>query len=246
MDFMREINRISEVSEVKGEDGGKFSRKALEKYDKIMEDEPDESDVFDKRLFELEDSKLSGWEREKKFEELFELLDEDDGLVAEVDNMERVSGCPIGGHGGTWDWLRGNSLWYPRLDEIPKNPKTNPEGLTWKQILDKYGIDGITFKDGEPDFSTVSKGTVEIDNFSENRYGKGGNFDQACEKLSEQRGCTKEEVKAWMKENKYTWHERSDCKTMDKVPTEVHGNIRHEGGISEVKSAQEKKGEKEE
>jgi hypothetical protein len=88
MDFMREINRISEVSEVKGEDGGKFSRKALEKYDKIMEDEPDESDVFDKRLFELEDSKLSGWEREKKFEELFELLDEDDGLVAEVDRLK--------------------------------------------------------------------------------------------------------------------------------------------------------------
>ena len=168
-----------------------------------------------------------------------EILDDsDDEIIDEVDNMERVSGCPIDGHGGTWDGLRGNSKWYPDRDEIPKNPKTNPDGLTWGQILDKYGIDGIEFKDGEPDFSVVSKGTVEIDNFSENRYGKGGNFDQACEKLAEQRGCTKEEVKAWMKENKYTWHERSDCKTMDKVPTEVHGNIRHEGGISEIKSNQ--------
>lgn len=138
-----------------------------------------------------------------------------------VDNSEQVSGCPIDGHGGNWDGERGNSTWYPNRDEIPKNPKTNPEELTWGQILDKYGIDGIPFKDGEPDFSEVSKGTVEIDNFSENRYGKGGNFDQACERLAEQRGCTKEEVKAWMKENKYTWHERSDCKTMDKVPTEV-------------------------
>lgn len=166
-----------------------------------------------------------------------ELLDDtDDEIIEEVDNMERVSGCPIDGHEGTWDGLRGNSKWYPDRDEIPKNPKTNPDGLTWGQILDKYGIDGIEFKDGEPDFSVVSKGTVEIDNFSENRYGKCGNFDQAWEKLAEQRGCTKEEVKAWMKENKYTWHERSDCKTMDKVPTEVHGNIRHEGGISEIKS----------
>lgn len=176
-----------------------------------------------------------------------DLLDEtDDQNIEEVDNTERVSGCPIDGHGGHWDGLRGNSTWYPDRDEIPKNPKTNPDGLTWEQILDKYGIDGIPFKDGEPDFSEVSKGEVEIDNFSENRYGKGGNFDQACEKLAEQRGCTKEEVKAWMKENKYTWHEKSDCKTMQKVPTEVHGNVRHEGGISEIKNSQNNDENKEE
>jgi len=42
-----------------------------------------------------------------------------------------------------------------------------------------------------------------------------------------------------MRLSEHTWHERSDCKTMDKVPTEVHGNIRHSGGISEVKSNQE-------
>ena len=72
-----------------------------------------------------------------------DLLDEtDDQDIEEVDSMERVSGCPIDGHGGHWDGLRGNSTWYPDRDEIPKNPKTNPEGLTWGQILDKYGIDG--------------------------------------------------------------------------------------------------------
>lgn len=244
MEFGHGTGKLSEVSEVKGAGEPNFSQRALDKYDKIMGDEFDESAEFDKTLSELNDSKLDDREREKKFEQLFELLDED-GLIEEIDNMENVSGCPIDGHGGTWDGLRGNSTWYPRLEEIPKNPKTNPDGLTWKQILDKYGIDGVAFRDGEPDFSKVSKGTVEIDNFSENRYGKGGNFDQACEKLAEQRGCTKEEVKAWMKENKYTWHERSDCKTMDMAPTEVHGNVRHEGGISEIKSVQDRKGEEE-
>lgn len=165
------------------------------------------------------------------------LLDDgDDDLIEEADKTESVSGCPIDGHGGSWEGMRGNSMWYPERSEIPKNPKTNPDGLTWGQILDKYDIEGIPFKDGEPDFSDVSKGSVEIDNFTENRYGKGGNFDQACEKLAEQRGCTKEEVKEWMKENKYTWHEQSDCQTMEKVPTEVHGNVRHEGGISEMKN----------
>ena len=164
------------------------------------------------------------------------LTDEKDIDKPIAKELDEVKGCPIEGNGGHWEGERGNSKWFPNRDEIPKNPLTNPDGLTWGQILDKYGIDGIEFKNGEPDFSPVAKGTVEIDHFTDNRYGKGGNFDQACEKLAEQRGCTKEEVKAWMKENKYTWHERSDCKTMDKVPTEIHGNIRHSGGISEAKA----------
>ena len=124
------------------------------------------------------------------------LLDEtDDPNTADVDDTDKILGCPIDEHGGHWEGERGNSKWFPNLDDIPGNQKTNPEQLTWKEILDKYGIDGITFIDGEPDFSEISKGTVEIDNFTDNRYGKGGNFDQACEKLAQQRGCTKEEVK---------------------------------------------------
>lgn len=175
-------------------------------------------------------------ELSKLAQSMDKLTDEKDIDKPIAKELDEVKGCPIEGNGGHWEGERGNSKWFPNRDEIPKNPLTNPDGLTWGQILDKYGIDGIEFKNGEPDFSPVAKGTVEIDHFTDNRYGKGGNFDQACEKLAEQRGCTKEEVKAWMKENKYTWHERSDCKTMDKVPTEIHGNIKHSGGISEAKA----------
>ena len=175
-------------------------------------------------------------ELSKLAQSMDKLTDEKDIDKPIAKELDEVKGCPIEGNGGHWEGERGNSKWFPNRDEIPKNPLTNPDGLTWGQILDKYGIDGIEFKNGEPDFSPVAKGTVEIDHFTDNRYGKGGNFDQACERLAEQRGCTKEEVKVWMKENKYTWHERSDCKTMDKVPTEIHGNIRHSGGISDAKA----------
>ena len=175
-------------------------------------------------------------ELSKLAQSMDKLTDEKDIDKPIAKELDEVKGCPIEGNGGHWEGERGNSKWFPNRDEIPKNPLTNPDGLTWGQILDKYGIDGIEFKNGEPDFSPVAKGTVEIDHFTDNRYGKGGNFDQACERLAEQRGCTKEEVKVWMKENKYTWQERSDCKTMDKVPTEIHGNIRHSGGISEAKA----------
>lgn len=94
----------------------------------------------------------------------------------------------------------------------------------------------MKFKDGYPDFSEVSKGEVEIDNFTTERYGVGGNFDQADRKLAAQRGCSVEEVRQWRIDNNYTWHEMQDCKTMQKVPREVHGNIPHDGGISKLKN----------
>ena len=53
------------------------------------------------------------------------------------------------------------------------------------QLLDKYGIDGgIVYKDGEPDFSEVSKGTVEIEPFSTERT---DNFDKADLALAQQK-----------------------------------------------------------
>ena len=54
--------------------------------------------------------------------------------------------------------------------------------------------------------------------------------------MANQKGCSPEEVAKWREENKYTWHECRDCMTMQKVPREVHGNIPHSGGISEIKS----------
>ena len=137
-------------------------------------------------------------------------------------------------NGGEWSGERGNSRWWPNRDEIPKDRHgTNPEHKTWDEILNEYGIDSIPFVDGYPDFSEVSKGQVEIDDFTEDRD---ANFPQADEKLAEQRGCTAKEVREWREANGYTWHECKDCKTMQKVPTEVHGNVSHSGGISVYKS----------
>ena len=94
--------------------------------------------------------------------------------------------------GGEWDGEAGDSKWYPNRDTEPGDRNgTNPEHKTWGEILDKYKIDGISFHNGEPDFSEISKGNVEIDDFTDSRD---SNFDQADEKLAKQRGCTPEEV----------------------------------------------------
>lgn len=155
------------------------------------------------------------------------MSDYDKPLAVIYDNMKN---CPIEGNNGHWDGERGNSNWYPDPDFVPG--KANPEGKTWSEILHKYGIDHIPFKDGEPDFSELSKGNVEIEPFSDSRT---DNFDKADIELAKQKGCTPEEVAKWRKENGYTWHECKDMKTMQKVPSEVHNNITHSGGISEAK-----------
>lgn len=138
-------------------------------------------------------------------------------------------------NGGIWDGAIGNSKWIPAEDAVPGSRNgTNPEHKSWSQIKECYRFEGIPFSHGEADFSEVGKGSVEIEDFSDDR---GANFDQADEALALQRGCAPEEVAQWRKENHYTWHECNDCKTMQKVPSEVHGNIPHSGGISVYKAA---------
>ena len=140
-----------------------------------------------------------------------------------------VKGCPE--NNGNWEGERGNSKWIPESDYVPQKCNRN-EQKTWGEILNQYGIDGIVFKDGEPDFSSVSKGEVKIEGFSSNRS---DNFDKADIELAKQKGCSPENVHKWCDDNGYTWHERRDIGIMQKVPSKIHSNISHRGGISRIK-----------
>ncbi|NCD09340.1 MAG: hypothetical protein EOL98_07930 [Negativicutes bacterium] len=182
-------------------------------------------DVCDKNIARFADSSLG------KFSELnssIRPLNEYDKPLGII--CDNIRNCPIEANNGHWDGDRGNSTWKPDRDYAPG--KSNPEGKNWGQILDKYGIDGIKYKEGEPDFSKISKGTSEIEPFSDNRS---DNFDKADIELAKQKGQSPEDVAKWRKENGYTWHECKDMKTMQKVPSEIHNNISHSGGISEAK-----------
>lgn len=132
---------------------------------------------------------------------------------------------------GEWSSEPGNSVWHPAPDAVPQ--KYNPEGKPWRDIQGQYGIDGIPFKDGYPDFGKVSKGEVEVTI----RPDRSKNFPQADIELARQKCCPPEDVKKWRHENGYTWHERQDMKTMQKVPCGVHNNVPHSGGVSEAKKA---------
>lgn len=135
---------------------------------------------------------------------------------------------------GHWEGERGNSDWIPDAESVPKDRRgTNLEGKSWGEILAENDIEAIPFKDGEPDFSEIAKEEVEIGDFTDDRS---SNFSQADEALAKKWGCEPEDVAQWRKEHKYTWHEKSDCKTLQLVPREVHGNVPHSGGVSKYKS----------
>lgn len=143
-------------------------------------------------------------------------------------NSEIVKNCPI--ENGRWEGERGDSKWIPDSDYVPL--KKNPEQKTWNEVFEEFEIDGIDFKEGKPNFDEISKGDVEIEYFSTNRD---DNFDRADIELAKQKGCSPEAVMKWRKESAYTWHECKDMKTMQKVPSIIHNNISHRGGISGAK-----------
>lgn len=148
---------------------------------------------------------------------------------------ERIRHTPTGKNTerGHWEDERGESKYIPSDEKI-------------KEMLAKYGLDGIVYKDGTPDFSRYSEATVEIDNMSENRQGKDGNFEQADQKCAEQwskesrdgkTDWTGRDIANWRRENGYSWHECNDRKTCQLIPTEINDYFGHFGGVGECKKA---------
>ena len=128
----------------------------------------------------------------------------------------RIKHTPVEGRGGHWLGERGNSKW------IPAEAKA-------KEALAKSGQDGINFKNGVADFSKVSEQT---------------NFPKADAKCAEawnkemrdgRSNWTADQVKQYRHENNLSWHERSDMKHCDLVSKDIHGEIRHSGGVYECK-----------
>ena len=108
-------------------------------------------------------------------------------------------------------------------------------------ILKRYGLDGIDYKDAIPDFSEVSESTVSIPDMTENRAKNFSQCDEQCAKKWNEEGhdgregWTARDVANWRKENGYSWHERNDMKTCDLVPSKINDFFGHLGGVSECK-----------
>lgn len=166
-------------------------------------------------------------------------FDPDKRVESKNELYDSYSNCPLDGKRGGWEGERGDSIYIPDED-YTGGPPTGKETL---EALEAKGKDGIEYKNGEPDFSDVAEGNVEIKNMGEERYGLGGNFEQADQALADKwnsenhngrNDWTARDIQAYRSENRLTWHERQDCKTMDLVDSTIHRYFTHLGGVGVI------------
>ena len=133
---------------------------------------------------------------------------------------------------GNWSGQSGESMF------IPSNTLRNRNLI---QLLHQYGLTGITYKNCIVDFSDCSICQFYLKNMSILRY---KNFREADLLLLEYSQSSQnlfpafsslKEIQAYRSEQKLTWHECNDCRTIQLIPSEIHRFFNHLGGISELK-----------
>jgi A nuclease of the HNH/ENDO VII superfamily with conserved WHH len=150
-----------------------------------------------------------------------------------------VNGCPVGGNRfGTQSpkngWVKGER---GHGDWDPKQSGLDPDKV--KRIESVTGGKPVKFENGNPDFSDYVMQAKSADGKSvpasvEIKLDRNGarevDFDAARAAMAEKLG-TKEfsEPKGW------TWHHKEDGTTMELVPSALHNNVPHSGGVSIAK-----------
>ena len=145
---------------------------------------------------------------------------------------------------GYYTGTRGESKYIPCARTV--------EGVVVAEILKSYGLDGIEYRNAEPDFEVCSEAIVQINNMTEfrdpyidkNGVQQPGNFSYADQELAKawsavghdgRTNWTEEDVKKYRKANNLTWHEKCDARTMVLVRREINLYFQHSGGCAECK-----------
>lgn len=131
---------------------------------------------------------------------------------------KRINQTPAEGRRGSWTGERGESMYIPTDSKM-------------KELLAQYGLEGVSYKDGVPDFSPFSYGTVDIFNMHGGMSGRDFNFASAYKELSTQTGISVNEL---MDINGLTWHELNNMRTMQLIPTDINKYFGHTGGVGEI------------
>lgn len=152
-----------------------------------------------------------------------------------------VEGCKVGGNRfGTQSpkegWVNGNASrgdgpWDPSKSGLNKDKVAEIEKVT--------GGKPVQWKDGNPDFSDYTlkargaDGKV-VDASVEIKLDPTGNreadFIEARKQMAERLGTER-----YKEPNGWTWHHKEDGTTMELVPSGLHNNVPHSGGVSVAK-----------
>lgn len=121
---------------------------------------------------------------------------------------------------GEWTGKPGESKF------ISGNSETNKE-------LAKFGLDGIEYHNGVPDFSKCSVVSERIDDMTPDEGTNIGNFYKKL--VEEGKFDSEREAKAFKQENGLAFHECADTHTCQLIPEKIHQTFTHIGGRLECR-----------
>lgn len=137
----------------------------------------------------------------------------------EVQYHKRISATPGEKSAlGTWTGQRGESMFIPTDPDI-------------QVLLRQKGLEGITYKDGIPDFSKFAEVEIQLFNMHGGESGRSYNFSHADELAGQ--GHTLAEISRDRGMN-YTWHECNDMITMQLIPSAINDYFGHMGDVGEI------------
>lgn len=161
--------------------------------------------------------------------------------LAKAEKIEEgvINGCPMRGNRfgtqspkeGWGKGERGNGEWDPRKSGLDKDKVEDIESVT--------GGKPVRFENGNPDFSEYvhqTKGADGklVDAKVEIELDRAGNrendFRAAREAMAEKLG-----VPRYKEPDGWTWHHKEDGTTMELIPSALHNNVPHSGGVSVAK-----------
>jgi hypothetical protein len=120
----------------------------------------------------------------------------------------------------------GQQRWLVHNGCMPYGGKGSPKTVypNDPNVIAKYP-EGVNFnKEGYPDFSPYATDSVKIDMQGDRSDAINGDFGKANAAAGYD-----------STPDGYTWHHHQDRETMQLVPTDLHKNIPHSGGVSEIK-----------
>jgi hypothetical protein len=171
-------------------------------------------------------------------------------LVFDIDDLKNLKAVQLSMPGTNKYWSIDGDWLVPSPSEIPLN--SNPDGLTMEALLKQYGVDRLPIKDGVVDMSCLSVADVDISmknldtktidsfingNMSEDQLSKAlrkMNFTNANAELSLNFDITKPNLEASIG-NTLSWHEDISMSQCALIPTDIHANLRHIGGVGNFK-----------
>lgn len=227
-----------ETEELASEDTDLAEEEMVEETEEFASEDADlaeEEMVKETEALAPTDADLGETELEET-EESIDIAEEED-LMRDVvrQNVQDVR-LPVSG--GEWENPEhiGDGLWRPN-DETEFHWRKGDQvcSMTGAEFRERYGVEGVTYQDGEPDFEPFEDevlGHVELEDMPDHRDGADGSYRAATHAAAQRLGVSEAEVEHRMEEQGLTWHECGDRSTVRAIPTGINAAFPHTGGIS--------------